>query len=172
MLAKLKVQQRNAETLKMKAAFIGGEWHGTACEVTSAFVFLRMANKHQGIRPPGDCVDFDRAESKKVYRLEAFHTVNGIPVLLIYTHEATRITNDRETMHRVAALNSVVQILGVDVGLNRWLDDEQETRLCYDADLCRELFVASAPFDQAMNQIVGRRTTERLERRFLETFSK
>ena len=54
---------------------------------------------------------------------------------------------------------------------NRWLDTELEARLYYDRDLQRSLFAARIQFEHEIAEIVGRRTNERLIRRFPETFS-
>lgn len=75
-------------------------------------------------------------------------------------------------MLRAHALHCVARLRGVAVGLNRWLDAEQETGLCYDADLSRKLFPARVPFDTAIAEMTGRQNRERLASRFPETFGK
>ena len=158
----------------MKAAFIGGAFHGMASELHSVIACLEIPNNFPTLRmsTSGACYGFDHSTSNEVYRLEAYHTVKKStqPVLLIFTHEPTRITNYRDTMLRVKALNLIVQLCGVDVGLNHWLDAEQEIRLYCDADLQRGLFAARVPYECAIKEHIGRQTTDRLARRLPKTF--
>ena len=160
----------------MKAALIGGEYHGKAIDVllpkSRLYIPRKLPNTTLVASLVGDLVLFDMLPDPEIYDLQATWTTrDNSETLLTYTHDSTLVANYNDTMLRVAALNHIVRHFGVTVGLNRWLDTEQETRLCYDADLQRSLFAARIQYDCEIAEIVGRRTNERLIRRFPETFS-
>ena len=162
----------------MKAALIGGEYHGKAIKVlypnTRLWLPLRIPDAPEVKWLEDDLPLYEFKPWLENYVLEPRLCVTDEKdgtTLLIYTHSNTRAANFADTMQRARALNLIARLLGVAVGLNRWLDAEQETRLCYDADLSRSLFQTRVPFESAIADIVGRRNTERLARRFPETFT-
>lgn len=130
----------------MKAALIGGEFHGQAIVLPGAVREMYLPASHR--TEPVDEQPYDPFAESGLYRIEPRYLIKtdrGIE-LAIYTHRLTSISNPIDTEYRVQALHMVARILGPDVGLNRWLDAELEARLSTDADLQRRLFALRGPF--------------------------
>ena len=111
----------------MKAAFIGGEFHGATQEIpiTTDTIYypkywmtnFELCQAPVRVRTAG--------EAYWLIQCYTIHSAETIEMVIL-PHSLTMIANRADIMLRASALNSVVRILGVAVGLNRWLDAERK----------------------------------------------
>jgi hypothetical protein len=146
----------------MKAIFVGGEMHGTSKEIHAAMPRIEILDKISELSFSADGIFVGVDPGRSAYELEIILQ----DFFAVYRYDEAPTT--WESFNRLYLLN-----LGSGViGINRWLDEQFECRLAYDADLRRRLFAARVSFDFAIQKIESDQTEARLKRRFPETFTK
>jgi hypothetical protein len=157
----------------MRAIFVGGEQHGRSRKIGSArseIVFTQTAAEPSlSYWIDDETITTPDQLQLLVYALETvlIHaTQTGQEKFAIY-----RNGDDATTWKEFNRLYLLSLGAGV-IGINRWLDEQMECRLAYDAELRRKLWSASVAFEFTIREIESRNAESRLKRRFPETFTK
>jgi hypothetical protein len=156
----------------MKAAFVNGPMHGRTITligelkrsilypVVEKLSFLMHHCNEPPMSPKFDCI---RYELWKKYR---FADSTKEADVVVYTPPIT----DEIERGQLRRLKLLLESNDLFVGLNKWQDREAESRLMYDADFRQKLWAIGTTFDCAIADISGRRTSERLLKRFPEVY--
>jgi hypothetical protein len=158
----------------MKAAFVNGELHGQVKTVPKALQTLTWVKELMEpavfIGPQSTPTDPKAGIIESVYRLrhEFFADKKSRkPDVLVYCLDPCTYNDEKRELWKVVELIRRGDPL---VGLYHWQHQMFEQRLAYNAAFRQKLWAIRTTFDCAIADISGRRTSERLLKRFPEVY--